>query len=541
MVHKSIQEISQIAGTHRDHEINFAEAESYFADIFNKVLNNASISQDEQVYLDVFMEKIYPRIGGSLYPYPRYDEKLKKIYQKASDYFLINLNKNTKGSIIFLWYFQMTQMSKENDMKPSLKVGHERFTKEPNVRAFYREEKTGIGYFPAVYFNPECIDSCLQNKENIIELLITSFHELEHARQTEMMDSEKLDNPQALIWAKENILRINVIGEAYYKINYSNIFHERDARYYSYFRANKMLEGKGRIITGIEEDAYNLDIQHKINENSSEVYAIDLLDTLSCEAIKKDPKLLDYYPVLKNIYNLDGTKKTLPQIESDLISRFQLESKSNPEINVDEKVQNLLKGICETDNDLQFQYLCYEASNYYANNNIDKFNLTVSNISKLLEKRELSYDEFEKKINNRIKQLEKQEYIIMHPEQGQKFDNNAYLKVRNELKNTKQLLKSAIEYNPKFKEEHNERVMKSNIKRQLSLKIKREIGDPYKYYATDKGYLQAVRMTPEEENERYRKEIESLLEANTREGVLDGEAFEKDIHDLNTYYGTGRK
>lgn len=540
-MHKSIQEISKIAGTHRDHEINFAEAESYFVEIFNKVLNNASISQDEQVYIDTFMEKIYPRIGGSLYPYPRYDEKLKEIYQKASDYFLINLNKNTKGSIIFLWYFQMTLMSKENNMKPSLKVGHERFAKEPNVSAFYREEKTGIGYFPAVYFNPKCIDSCLQNKENIIELLITSFHELEHARQTKMMDSEKLDNPQALIWAKENILRINVIGEAYYKINYNNIFHERDARYYSYVRANKMLEGKGRIITGIEDDAYNLDIQHKINEKSGEVYAIDLLDTLSCEAIRKNPKLLEYYPVLKNIYNLDGNKKTLPQIESDLISRFEQESKEHPEINTGKKVQILLKGICETDNDLQFQYLCQEASDFYAENNIEEFNKTVSTIKELLNKREISYDEFEKKINNRIKQLEKQEYIIMHPEQGQKFDNNAYLKVSNELKNTKQLLKSAIEYNPKFKEEHNERVMKSNIKRQLSLKIKREVGDQYKYFITDNGSLRAVRMTLEEENERYRNEIQSLLEANTRDGVFDGEAFEKDIHDLNTYYGTGRK
>ena len=54
----AISVISQIAGTHRDHEINFAEAESYFVEIFNKVLNNEFISQDEQVYIDVFMEKI---------------------------------------------------------------------------------------------------------------------------------------------------------------------------------------------------------------------------------------------------------------------------------------------------------------------------------------------------------------------------------------------------------------------------------------------------------------------------------------------------
>ena len=540
MMRLTMQEISKIAGTHRDFEIDLKQAESYFEEIFNKKLNNSSLSSDEELYIDKFLGSIYSRVGGELYPYPRYDEKLKEIYQKASNYYLKNLNKNTKGSITFLWYYQMTLMSKENNMKPRLTVGHKRFETEPEVRAFYTEEKTGIGYYPALYFNPRCVDSCLQAKENIIQLLVTSFHELEHACQTEMIDSEKLDNPQVLIWAKEKLVRSSVLGNAYYNLNYSNIFYERDARYYSHVRANKMLDGTGYIITGFEDDAYNLDVQQKLDADSAQVLAIDLLDTLTSKAISENPELLNYFPVLKNIYNLDGTKKTLPQIESELRARFELESQTNPEINVEEKTKSLLKGICETDNDLQFQYLCQEASNLYAENNMDEFNLTVSNIQKLLEKRDMSYEDFEKRINNRIRQLEKQEYIIMHPTGENKFDNSAYYKVSNEIKNTKQLLKSAIEHNPKFKEEHNEKIMKTNIKRQLSLKIKRQIGDQYKYFASDKGYLKAVRMTPEEENERYRQEIQSLLDANTRDGIVDAPQFEQDVHDLNTYYGINR-
>lgn len=540
-MHMTIQKISELAGTHRNYEINLAEAETFFIEIFNKLLNNASLSHDEQVYIDIFMEKIYPKIGGDLYPYPRYDEKLKEIYQKASEYYLTNLGENTKGSIIFLWYFHMTQISKENNMKPILNVGNEMFDRRPEVNAFYREVKTGIGPHPAIYFNPKCINKCLDDPKNIIDLLVTSFHEFEHARQTQMMKNAKLDNPQALIWAKENILRLNAVGEMYYKVNYFNIFHERDARYYSYVRTNKLLDGKGFQLSGIDEDAYNLDIQHKLDKDSDRVLAIDLLDSITSTTIKDNVELLKIYPVLRNIYNLDGSKKTLPQIESELRTRFESESNTNPDINVDIETKKLLKGICETDNDLEFQYLCQEASNFYAENNMEEFNKTVSTIKELLNKREMSYNEFESKMNHRIKELEKQLNITLHPSSGKMYDNNVYKKISNELKNAKQLLKSAIEYNPKFKEEHNERVMKSNIKRQLSLKIKREVGDQYKYFITDKGSLRAVRMTPEEENERYRKEIESLLEANTRDGVLDGEAFEKDIHDLNTYYGTGRK
>ena len=79
--------------------------------------------------------------------------------------------------------------------------------------------------------------------------------------------------------------------------------------------------------------------------------------------------------------------------------------------------------------------------------------------------------------------------------------------------------------------------MKINIEKELSRKIHIRIGEKYKYIVNEQGFIQAIPMTKEEENERYREEMQALLDANTKNGVLDGEAFEKDVHDLNVYYG----
>ena len=532
----TIQEISKMAGTHMDRSINLSEAEKYFEGIFTKVLNNVSISHDEEEYLNKFMRYLYPKVGGELYPYPRYDEKLKDIYQKASDYYLSHLNKNTEGSIVFLWYFQMNQMSKENNMQPRLAIGHEKFEKEPQCAAFHTEEVTAIGRFPAVFFNPKIITRCMEDKKNILLLLETSIHELRHAMQHQMVYSSNLNDPQALIWAKEYITR-SVIGDSYYNLNYTNIFHERDARYYSRVRMNKVLAGKGYKFPNVEVDSYNLDVRHKENENSEELLAIDLLDAVSSKTLQSHPDILKYYQVLQNIYNMDGTKKTVPQIELELNTRFEKESAnglSGEEIN--KKAHELLNGICATDNDLRFQYLCQEAANLYDETKTDEFNQVISEIKGLLEQRELSYDEFEMNMKSRIQRLIKQRNLILQPKDGERFNQEEYRKISSELSSTKRLLDAAIEYNPKFKEEHNERVMKSKIKQRLSAKIHQTIGDRYNYYATDKGYLEAVHMTPEEENERYRREIEALLDANTRDGILDGSQFETDVHDLSTYY-----
>ena len=147
---------------------------------------------------------------------------------------------------------------------------------------------------------------------------------------------------------------------------------------------NKVLEGKGYMFLDVEGDSYSLDVRHKKDEKSEDMLAIDLLDAVASKSIAEDTKWLEYFPVLRNVYNMNGIKKTVPQIEAELYARFEKEIQNGLTIeDVNKQTQELLKGICATDNDLRFQYLCQEASNLYAENKTEEFNNVILEIKGL--------------------------------------------------------------------------------------------------------------------------------------------------------------
>ena len=246
-----------------------------------------------------------------------------------------NIENNSYESVIYLQYYFLIDMCKEYNIKPRIYIGDsEYFKRYPDARAYHTSEIiVGVDdqkrYVPKICYNPEYMKNNI-NLKGIIELLNDSFHELEHEVQAMQMKNEKLDNPQALLWAKEFLVR-KVVGRVFYDTNYWNVFHERDARDYAFKRIDKVvkeyIDPMKRAVK--KEDASydpnmvfdNVEIkENKSTTDSSDKgkieykkeSAIDLLDAVSTEYIKAYPYLINDYPVLKNIYTEKGQKKLLP-------------------------------------------------------------------------------------------------------------------------------------------------------------------------------------------------------------------------------------
>lgn len=493
------------------HLINKSDAENLFEELSTKLINDDELTNEEQKFLEDFMKNYYPEyIGGELYPYPKYDEKLKPIYKNVASFFIKNLNKNTEGSVTFLQYFYLTQMAKEYNIKPYIYTKEkEYFKKNPNTRAYHSKEPTN--HAPIISYNPLFIKNA--RNESILQLIITGFHELEHEVQESEIQKTKIDDAQALLWAKEFLIRF-VVGDIYYKTNYFDIFHERDARDYARKRLKQIcIEEKCNYkIPILKEDSYDLNIKHKDVENEKEIIAIDLLDAITNEYIKAYPWLLKEYPVLKTIYNDNGTKKVLPQIRSELEIRMQEEIKKNPEKiqEIKIKYKRLIKNIAKTDNDLQLQYLCEEIAQEIS----DKKLINLTSIKELLRKRDFCYEDFMERINSRISYLR----LLLYKKEVS--NSPEYQNLYNELRDTENLKKVVIEYNPKFKEKYNEEQRKLKIKNELDRILEKRV-EKYKYTFGKDGTLYAEKQTKEELFDSFKKYLNLLTERTKNPEELD--------------------
>lgn len=524
-------------GSPRFYSLNAKEVETLYEEVSTKMLSGEALSDEEKKFIDDFLGVYYPKaIGGDLYPYPRYDEKLKPMYKKTAEFYLKNINKNTKGSAIFLQYYYLTEMAKEFKMTPIIQIGDnsDYFEKNPDTKAYHMGEYIpGINkVVPKIVYNPKAVEKALGRPDMVLDLIWYGFHEFEHEVQLLKLKQEKDIDPQALLWAKEHIAR-SLYGEDYYRINYSNIFYERDAFNYSSERLLSILNSLGLTSTYFKEylKKFDLSITQKDTKTKEKVLAIDLLDMIANEGMTKYPAILKKMPVLKVIYDEKGNKKTLPQIEGELNLEKADEIKKDPsqEESINKKYSSLLAGICETDNDLEFQYLCQVAADYYSSNETEKFEETITKIKDLLLKRDLSYEEFSEKVKQRQSVIEREEYLLLHGENG--FDTERFNTLDKELKALKRLYDSAMEYNPKFKEAHNAVVMKRKIRDELRKKYHHDPLDVYKYTIGEDGRIVGKQKTKDELFADYRKLIEEALDR-----ALSANEFKEDLDKINVVY-----
>ena len=503
--------------------VNKKEAEQVLETIFEKVEKNIKLEENEEEFLKIYLLEYYPRhVGGDLYPYPKYDEKLKPIYKRIADYYIIHQNKNTYESAVFLQYYFLVQMAKDYKITPFIGVGDEEFfSKNPTTNAYHKKEQISkTTSRPIICYNPEYIKRCVER--NQISILInTGFHELEHEVQDIEMQKSKVDNPQAIIWAKECVTR-NVVGEVFYDKNYKQYFLERDARHCAIKRTEKLLKDLGCEQYLIQfpdrlkgNDKYDTTIIFKDVENQDdEMLAIDLLESICTNYMKIYYSiLLKEYPVLTTIYDEKGNKKVLSQIQSELEERKQKEIEKNPkqEQEIIRKYNIMLYEICRTDNDLKMQYMCLDAAFLEEEGDEQALKTRMSQITKLSSGRNVSYESFIKRINARLNRLE----IEIHK-------NNDYNSPeRNKLveaeKNTLELKRCVLKYNTEFNEKYTKENIKNQIKQNLERKLERKI-EPYKWLIGTEGYVVAQEKTKEELDEQYKEHVKILItKATTRE------------------------
>ena len=435
-----------------------------FAEIVDKIVNGETLDSTDNRFLEIYLKEYYPLKCEFGITY-NYDYVLNESNKKLVKYFISNTEKITHDNIMFIFYYFCLSMCREYNFHPLIYFNDIDFFKEnPNANAYHT--KDAYNNMPIINFNPRYIDKEIKN-DGILNIINTCFHELEHEVQSVQVEQTTITNAQSLLWAKEYLLR-KVIGEVYYKENYRDQFLERDARDYAKRRIEKVEEEYGdptkkyNIAGYKKEDAhYTTDIKHRDVENKRDVVAIDLLDAVSCEYLKAYPYLLKKMKdikVLNVIFNSDGSKKNIVQIKHELDEQKQKEIQKNPE---DEKrihanYSSLLHNIAKTDNDLLIQYLCMEADELAKENDDLGVRTKVARINMIMLKRNISFEELFNRINERIHQLEKKSY-----------KDPDYLKVRDELKETKVLVDCLLKYNEKFKQQHDQKLINDKYRKDI--------------------------------------------------------------------------
>lgn len=501
------------------------DAEELFSEFATKLIAGENLSDDEKKYMDTYMKDYYTRhIGGSLYPYPKYDAKLKPIYKDLSDYYLKNIDKINYNGGIFLLFYHLTRMAKEYKIRPAVAV-KDATNFKPGTRAYHTYDRDGFGnLITQLDFNLDSVKSAIENGR-IADLINYGFHELEHEVQHLLVDNQELTNPQALLWAKELLAR--AIDESYYDEYYAQTFMERDARDVAKNRTIKIFEENGKT-TNLspflcENAKYDPNIKFRSKE-LGQIVAIDLLDSITTKAIKDRPHILEELPVLKNVYNPNGDKKTFIQIKTEIFAKMNAEIKEHPNMNIPIRVKyyRLLDGIVDTDNNLKLQKYADHITISKQNGNQKEVDEGKLNIEKLMRERDFSYMEFTTSYKKRISELSNKAN-----KQGLTPDEK--VAILKELNQTRDLLNTMLSYNSKFEEEHKKEIEFSksidNIRRLL-----KTTPSAYNFIASEKE-IRAVPKTEEELTEDFEKYSKIIIEK-----ASSPEDAEKNINFLQEYY-----
>ena len=185
--------------------------------------------------------------------------------------------------------------------------------------------------------------------ECFLDNLETIFHEVRHAKQHQELERLKINrqiiNKELLLLSIDRLLSRNLknynLRDAWNsETNYFTVSYEADARYRAnlelaeyisrispttyYGKTENGLQYSDYIFGSIQEgkDAFNA------NENYAEYQHLYLnRDMLLDKLMLEDPRLLKYYPILKYIYNENGIRKTIPELNA-----IKEDNKDNHEI-----------------------------------------------------------------------------------------------------------------------------------------------------------------------------------------------------------------
>lgn len=160
---------------------------------------------------------------------------------------------------------------------------------------------------------------CIQLNNH--ELDITSFHEATHAIQYNDMFVLKKYRGNRYSMLKDFLIAHRAIDYNTYRNNYPSLLFEEEAEhegcrlYYQYLKdTNSSRKNKENIEEGIVRYSGKIDVLDTIEINGEEKNKVQMFD----ELLRKEPSIIEQYPILQIEYNFDGTKKSLSQIMHSL-------------------------------------------------------------------------------------------------------------------------------------------------------------------------------------------------------------------------------
>lgn len=157
------------------------------------------------------------------------------------------------------------------------------------------------------------------------ELDITSFHEATHAIQYNDMFAIKKYKGNRYSMLKDHLIAHKAMDYDTYRGNYPSLMFEEEAEqegrklYYQYLKdTNSSKRSKEDIEAGIAKYSGEIDVLDTVKINGEEKSKVQLFD----ELLKKEPSIIERYPILQIEYNIDGTRKTLVQILDSLELKY---------------------------------------------------------------------------------------------------------------------------------------------------------------------------------------------------------------------------
>lgn len=219
--------------------------------------------------------------------------------------------------------------------------------------------------------NSQAGASCLQLNNQGLD--VTSFHEATHAIQYNDMFVLKKYKGNRYSMLKDQLISFRAMDYETYRNNYPSLLFEEEAEqeghrlYYQYLKdTNSSKKSKEYIEAGLAKYSREINVLNTVEINGEEKDKIQLFD----ELLRKNPSLIEEYPVFQIEYNFDGTKKSLAQILDSLEAKYSID-KDEDEAS---SIANCILGGIQEISELEYNELArYTSNSTFISNIVQQF------------------------------------------------------------------------------------------------------------------------------------------------------------------------
>lgn len=377
-------------------------------------------------------------------------------------------------------YFQEEYLHKEENASFWVPIRVNPYTNEicrekwnMSTRAFYNPEKGIFVDYSVTNNRHQRKLSGFEKVSHLIDFAFTLEHELQHVFQFENLYSNAItyDNYRMT----KNVIALSYIqnqedtlSKNFYHNAHNNLFLELDANRQAEAFLKQQIRDRGigskfvesfgdrkydidailekrakEAHFGPKTVSYNLDMLFGFN-NSAEKTSIDdnpekIVDIVVDGEVRKNPAgYLKTYPILKLVYNPNGTKKTYFEI--------MLECKKNP------KLTEIYSQIIERDPLLKIQKIEYDMTEKYcgARNNAEKDRIIdsgLSEIRKIIETEKMDIDNILIYFDKRLTEIENNQ------SENKSTRKLIFLAIKQSILQRSEEIKNAQTKTAKYKEE----------------------------------------------------------------------------------------